>query len=43
MVLLEPGFAPAAPARLIGRVRVPDEDPTIEAAVDRASPRPTSP
>jgi amidase len=36
MELLEPGFAPAAPARLIGRVRVPDEDPTIEAAVDRA-------
>jgi amidase len=36
MELLEPGFAPAAPARLIGRVRVPDEDPTIAAAVDRA-------
>jgi amidase len=36
MELLEPGFAPAAPARLIGRVRVPDVDPTIEAAVDRA-------
>ncbi|MGH2938833.1 MAG: amidase [Solirubrobacterales bacterium] len=35
MELLEPGFAPGAPARLIGRVRVPDEDPTIEAAVDR--------
>jgi amidase len=36
MELLEPGFAPAAPARIIGRVRVPDEDPTIAAAVDRA-------
>jgi amidase len=36
MELLEPGFAAAAPARLIGRVRVPDEDPTIKAAVDRA-------
>jgi len=36
MELLEPGFAPAAPARLVGRVRVPDEDPTIAAAVDRA-------
>jgi amidase len=36
MELLEPGFAPAAPARLIGRVRVPDEDPTIKDAVDRA-------
>jgi amidase len=36
MELLEPGFTPAAPARLIGRVRVPDEDPTIGAAVDRA-------
>jgi amidase len=36
MELLEPGFAPAAPARVIGRVRVPEVDPTIEAAVDRA-------
>jgi amidase len=36
MELLEPGFALAAPARVIGRVRVPDVDPTIEAAVDRA-------
>jgi amidase len=36
MELLEPGFAPAAPARVIGRVRVPDVDPIIEAAVDRA-------
>jgi len=36
MELLEPGFAPAAPARLIGRVLVPDEDPIIQAAVDRA-------
>jgi amidase len=36
MELLEPGFAPDAPARLIGRVQVPDVDPTIEAAIDRA-------
>jgi amidase len=36
MELLEPGFAPGEPARSIGRVRVPDEEPTIEAAVDRA-------
>jgi amidase len=36
MELLEPGFAPAAPARVVGRVRVPEVDPTIEAAVDRA-------
>ncbi len=36
MELLEPGFAPGDPARVIGRVRVPDVDPTIEAAIDRA-------
>jgi amidase len=36
MELLEPGFAPGVPARVVGRVRVPDVDPTIEAAVDRA-------
>jgi amidase len=36
MELLEPGFRPAAPARLIGRVRVPEVDPTIDAAIDRA-------
>jgi amidase len=37
MRLLEPGFAAAAdPARVVGRVRVPGVDPTIEAAVDGA-------
>jgi amidase len=36
MQLLEPGFAPAAPARRIGRVRVPDVDPRTDAAIDRA-------
>jgi amidase len=36
MELLEPGFAPAAPARVIGRVRVPEEDPLVAAALDRA-------
>jgi amidase len=36
MALLEPGFAPGEPARVIGRVRVPDVDPVIEAAIDRA-------
>jgi amidase len=36
MELLEPGFTPTAPARLIGRVRVPGEDPTVAAAVDHA-------
>jgi amidase len=36
MELLEPGFAPGDPARVVGRVRVPDVDPTIEAAIDRA-------
>lgn len=37
MELLEPGFAPAAAAAtVIGRVRVPDVDPRIDAAVDRA-------
>ncbi|MBS1892986.1 MAG: amidase [Actinobacteria bacterium] len=36
MELLEPGFAPGAPAQVIGRVRVPDEDPRIGDAVDRA-------
>lgn len=37
MALLEPGFtASAAPASVVGRVRVPGVDPIIEAAVDRA-------
>ena len=36
MELLEPGFAPGAPARLIGRVRVPDETPAVRDAIDRA-------
>lgn len=37
MRLLEPGFvAAAAPARVVGRLRVPDVHPAIEAAVDRA-------
>jgi amidase len=36
MELLEPGFAPGAPAGTIGRVRVPDEDPTFGEAIDRA-------
>lgn len=36
MELLEPGFAPGAPARVIGRVRVPGVDPVIDAAIDRA-------
>jgi amidase len=36
MELLEPGFAPGDPARVIGRVRVPDVDPIVEAAIDRA-------
>jgi amidase len=36
MELLEPGFAPGTPARVIGRVRVPDCDTAIEAAIDRA-------
>ncbi len=36
MRLLEPGFAPGAPAGLIGRVRVPGVDPRIDAAIDRA-------
>jgi amidase len=36
MQLLEPGFAPGAPARAIGRVQVPGVDPTIDAAIDRA-------
>jgi len=37
MALLEPGFAvAAAPAPVIGRVRLPDVDPVIDAAVDRA-------
>jgi amidase len=35
MALLEPGFAAAgAPAAAIGRVRLPDVDPVIDAAVD---------
>lgn len=35
MALLEPGFATApAPARTIGRVRLPDIDPAIDAAID---------
>jgi amidase len=37
MRLLEPGFAPAATApRRVGRFRLPDTDPAIDAAVDRA-------
>jgi amidase len=37
MALLEPGFAPApAAAATVGRVRVPDVDPRIDAAVDAA-------
>lgn len=37
MRLLEPGFEPApAPARTVGRVRVADVDPVIDAAVDAA-------
>lgn len=36
MRLLEPGFAPGEPARLVGRVRVPGVVPAIDAAVDRA-------
>jgi amidase len=36
MELLEPDFAPGAPAGTIGRVRVPDEDPRIAAAIDRS-------
>ncbi|MFT3864700.1 MAG: amidase [Solirubrobacterales bacterium] len=36
MELLEPGFAAGAPARVIGRVRVPGVDPVIDDAVDRA-------
>jgi amidase len=35
MRLLEPGFAPGAPARVVGRVRTAG-DPAIEAAVDAA-------
>lgn len=36
MELLEPGFAPGAPARVIGRVRVPGVDPLIHTAIDAA-------
>jgi amidase len=36
MALLEPGFAPGAAARVIGRVRVPAVDPRIDAAIDAA-------
>lgn len=37
MSLLQPGFTPAAsPAAVIGRVRVPGEDPVIERAIDEA-------
>lgn len=37
MALLEPGFTAAAdPAPCIGRVRLPDVDPTIDAAIDAA-------
>ena len=37
MALLEPGFRPAAaPALVVGRVRLPDIDPAIDAAVDAA-------
>lgn len=35
MQLLEPGFEPGGPPRVVGRVRVPC-DPVIDAAVDRA-------
>jgi amidase len=36
MELLEPGFSPGSAATVIGRVRVPDVDPLIDAAIDRA-------
>jgi amidase len=36
MALLEPGFAPGAAATVIGRLRLPDTDPAIDEAVDRA-------
>jgi amidase len=37
MELLEPGFSPApAPARSVGRVRLPGTDPRVDAAVDAA-------
>ncbi len=36
MALLEPGFAPGEPFRVIGRYRAPGVDPAIDAAVDRA-------
>lgn len=40
MALLEPGFAPAArPASVVGRVRVPGVEPSIDAAVDDALER----
>lgn len=34
MQLLEPGFAPAGTVTTVGRVRRPDTDPQVEAAVD---------
>jgi amidase len=36
MELLEPGFSAGVSAHTIGRVRVPDVDPQIDAAIDRA-------
>jgi amidase len=36
MELLEPGFGVGAPARTVGRVQVPEVDPRIDAAIDRA-------
>jgi amidase len=36
MELLEPGFSPGPAATVIGRVRVPDVDPLIDAAIDQA-------
>lgn len=36
MALLEPGFAPATAAPVLGRVRLPDIDPAIDHAVDAA-------
>jgi amidase len=34
MALLEPGFAIGAPAPAIGRIRLPEVDPAIDAAID---------
>ena len=37
MALLDPGFAAdVAPATVVGRVRLPDVDPAVDAAIDRA-------